>query len=69
MKERTIKRHKFLIRKKHRNFRGLFGEKKEHRKDSKWLRSFKRDFEYKEEQEELGITPEKIEKILRKMPN
>ena len=28
MKERNIKRHKFLIRKKHRNFRGLFGEKK-----------------------------------------
>ena len=28
MKERTIKQHKFLIRKKHRNFRGLFGEKK-----------------------------------------
>ena len=45
------------------------GKKKEHRKDSKWLRSFKRGFEYKEEQEELGITPEKIEKILRKMPN
>ena len=43
--------------------------KKEHRKDSKWLKNFKRDFEYKEEQEELGITPEKIEKILNKMPN
>ena len=28
MKERIIKRHKFLIRKKHRNFRRVFGGKK-----------------------------------------
>ena len=31
--------------------------------------NFKRDFEYKEEQEELEITPEKTKKVLRKMPN
>ena len=31
-------------------------------------RNFKRDFEYNEEQEEVETTPEKIKKILRKMP-
>ena len=31
--------------------------------------NFKCDFEYKDEQEEVEITPEKIKKILRKMPN
>ena len=45
------------------------GERKEHRKDAEWLKNFKRDFEHKDEQEELEITPEKIKKILRKMPN
>ena len=47
----------------------IWGERKGHRKDSEWLESFKRDFEYKEEQEKVEITPEKFKKILRKMPN
>ena len=46
----------------------IWGERKEHQKDAKWLENFKRDFEYKEEQEEVETTPEKI-KILKKMPN
>ena len=48
----------------------IWGERKEHRKDAEWLKNFKRDFEYKEEQEEIEISPVKIKKILlRKMPN
>ena len=44
----------------------IWGERKEHQKDVKWLKNFKRDFVYKEEQEEVEITAEKIKKILRK---
>ena len=47
----------------------VWGERKEHRKDAEWLENFKRDFEYKEEQAEVEITPENIKNILRKMPN
>ena len=47
----------------------IWGEIKEHRKDVEWLKNFKRDFEFEEEQEEVEITPEKIKKILTKMPN
>ena len=47
----------------------IWGERKERRKDTEWLESFKRDFEYKVEQEEVEIITEKIKKILRKMPN
>ena len=35
----------------------IWGEIKEHRKDTEWLKNFKRDFEYKEEQQEVEITP------------
>ena len=45
------------------------GERKEHQKDAEWLENIKRDFEYKEVQKKVEITPEKIKKILRKMPN
>ena len=45
------------------------GERKEPWKDAEWLENFQRDFEYKEEQEEVEIAPEKIKKILREMPN
>ena len=38
----------------------IWGERQEHQKDVEWLKNFKRDFEYKEEQEEVEITPEKI---------
>ena len=41
----------------------IWGERKEHWKDAGWLKSFKRDFEYKEGQEKVEITPEKIKKI------
>ena len=37
--------------------------------DGEWLENFKRNLEYKEEQEEIEITPEIIKEILRKMPN
>ena len=37
-------------------------QKEKNKKDAEWLKYFKRDFEYKEEQEEV-ITPEKIKKI------
>ena len=47
----------------------IWGERKEDGKDAEWLENFTRDFEYKKEQEEVEITPEKIKKILRKMPN
>ena len=47
----------------------IWGERKQHQKDAEWLKNFKRDFKYKEKQEEVEITPEKIKKILRKMPN
>ena len=46
----------------------IWGERKDHEKDAEWLENFKRYFEYKEEQEKGEITPEKIKKILRKMP-
>ena len=62
-----MKLQRFLIKKRHRDFRGLSGENKEHQKDAEWLKNFKRDIEYKEEQQE--ITPEQIKKILRKKPN
>ena len=45
----------------------IWGERKEHQEDPKWFENFKRDVEYKEEQEEVEITTEKIKKILRKM--
>ena len=57
---------KFLIRKRHMNFRG---ERNKPWKDAEWLENFGRDFEYKEKQEEVEITPETIKKILREMPN
>ena len=38
----------------------IWGERKEHWKDAKWLKIFNRDFEYNEEQEEVEITPEKL---------
>ena len=38
-------------------------------KDVEWLENFKKDFENKEEQEEVEVTQEKIKKILRKIPN
>ena len=63
MGEETIKQQKFLTGKRHRNFWG------EHQKDVEWLEHLKGDFEYKEEQEDVELTPEKIMKILRKMPN
>ena len=47
----------------------IWGERKEHRKDAAWLKNSKRDFEFKDKQEGVEITPENIEKILRKMPN
>ena len=47
----------------------IWGERKEHQKDVEWLEHLKGDFEYKEEQEDVELTPEKIMKILRKMPN
>ena len=47
----------------------VWGERKEHWKDTEWLENFKKDIEYKEEQEEIELTPGKIKKILRKMPN
>ena len=47
----------------------MWGERKEHQKDAKWLKNFKKDFEYKEEQQEVEITPEKIKKMVRKIPN
>ena len=50
----------------HKFWGSIWGERK-HRKDAEWLKNFK-DFEYKEEQEEVEITPEKI-KMLRKMLN
>ena len=59
-----------LDKKETQEFLGnVWGESKEHQKDAKWLENFKREFEYKEEQEQVKITPEKIKKILRKMPN
>ena len=45
------------------------GTKKRTLERFEWLKNFKRDFEYKDEQGEVEITPEKIKKILRKMPN
>ena len=53
--------------KRHINFGEVSGDRKEHRKDAEWLKSFK-DFEHKTEQEEVEITPEMI-KMLRKMLN
>ena len=47
----------------------ICGERKEHQKDVEWLEHFKGAFEYKEEQEEVEITPETIKKILREIPN
>ena len=47
----------------------IWGERKEQWKDAKWLKYFKRDFEYEQEQEEVDITPQKITEILRKRPN
>ena len=47
----------------------IWGERKEHQKDANWLKNFKKDFEYKEVQEGVEITSEKIKKILRKMSN
>ena len=44
-------------------------EERKHRKDAEWLENSQKDFEYKEEQKEVEIAPEKIKKILRKMPN
>ena len=38
-------------------WRNIWGEIKEHWKEAEWLKNFKRDFEYKEEQEEVEITP------------
>ena len=58
-----MKQQKFLIRKRHRNFdRSIWRERKKHQKDAEWLENFKRDFEHKEEQEGVEITPEKIKK-------
>ena len=50
-------------------WRSIWGERKEHWNYAQWLENFKRDFEYKKEHEEVEITPEKIKKMLRKMPN
>ena len=50
-------------------WRNIWGKRKESQKNAKWLKNFKREFEYKEKQEEVGITAEKIKKILWKMPN
>ena len=44
-------------------FGEYLGERKEDRKDAKWLKNSKRDFEYKEKQEEIEISPEKIKKM------
>ena len=63
MEEGTTTWQKFPIRERHNNFEGVFGgERKEHQKDSEWIQNFKRDFDYKEEQEEAEITPAKIKK-------
>ena len=57
-------------KKEAREFGGnIWGERKQNRKNTEFLKNFKRDFEYKEEKEEVEITPEKIKKILRKMSN
>ena len=57
-------------KKETQEFQGnIQGKRKEHQKDAEWIKNFKRDFKYKEEQEEVESTPEKIKKILRKMPN
>ena len=50
-------------------WKSIWGERKEHPKDAEWLENFERDYEYKEEQEEVQITPEKIKKTLRRMLN
>ena len=41
----------------HKFWGNIWGERKEHRKDVEWLKNFIGDFEYKEEQEEVEITP------------
>ena len=65
-----MKRQKFKIRQRHRNFGGVSEEKRKKRwKDVECLENFKRDLEQTEEQGEVEITPEKIKKISRKMPN
>ena len=46
------------------NLGSIWGQRKEHGKDAKWLKRFK-----KEEQVKVEITPEKVKNILRKMPN
>ena len=51
-----MKRQKFLIRKTQEFWGRIWGERKEHWKDAQWLENFKRDFECKEEQEEVKIT-------------
>ena len=58
----TERRQKFLIRKRHRSFGGVSGEKE---KMPNGLKNLNRDFEHKEEQEEVEISLKNIKKILR----
>ena len=53
----------------HKFWGSIWGERKEQWKDAEWLNNFKRHFEYKEEQQQVETMPQKIKKILRKMPN
>ena len=55
----------------HKFWGSIWGERKEHQNNAKWLKNFKREEfqECKEKQEEIEITSEKIKKILRKMSN
>ena len=64
-----MKQQKLLMRKRYKNFWGVSGEKEKNTGNMRNGLKISRGIEYKEEQEKVEITPEKIKKILRKMPS
>ena len=68
MKEGTMKQHKFLIRRS----RGILGEYLGRKKRTPERCQMAAKFQERlwiQREEEVEITPEKIKKILKKMPN
>ena len=49
--------------------RGIRSERKEHHKDTEWLKDVKKELEQNEGQDKIDTTKDKMMRVMRKMPN
>ena len=50
-------------------WRGIWSERKEHRKDAEWLKDVKKELERDEGENKIDITKDRMMSVMKKMPN